>query len=205
MLGVGGASVSVTAFATRVARPAVEKKIAGVALTKTVWYGPMKQVLRVIGVKLTKDSFAKAVSKTVPVASGVISGGLTFTSLRVQSRRLTRHLRQIPPPHVDAHEYLQALRRLDGEMTEKDGRSLRSRIGAAASVLARPARAEDGGHEATADARDENAKPGTGGVVASTVSSIASRAGAVFSRTRRGENGEDASTEASDAADRSRE
>ena len=88
MMGVGGASATVTTFAANVARPALQKQITGVALTKTAWYTPMKQVLRVIGIKLTKDSFAKTVTKVVPVAGGVLSGGLTYATLRVQSGRL---------------------------------------------------------------------------------------------------------------------
>lgn len=113
MMGVGGASVSVGLFAAQVARPAVQKKIASVALTKTAWYIPMKQTLRVIGVHVTKQSFAKTVSKFVPVVGGVVSGGLTFVTLRTQSKRLMEHLRELPPPNVDAEVYLAAVKRAD--------------------------------------------------------------------------------------------
>lgn len=98
MMGVGGASASVSLFAVQVARPAVQKKIASVALTKTAWYLPMKQTLRVIGVQITKQSFAKTVSKVVPVVGGVVSGSLTFVTLNTQSKRLMKHLRELPPP-----------------------------------------------------------------------------------------------------------
>lgn len=123
MMGVGGASTVVTGFAASVARPAVQKQIVGVALTKTAWYTPMKQVLRVLGVKLTKDSFAKTVAKTVPLAGGVISGGLTYATLRIQSGRLIKHRRQLPPPHVDAEEYLRSLHAVD-EAAEEDSKNL---------------------------------------------------------------------------------
>lgn len=115
MMGIGGASATVTTFAANVARPALQKQITGVALTKTAWYTPMKQVLRVIGIKLTKDSFAKTVTKVVPVAGGVLSGGLTYATLRVQSGRLIKHLRELPPLDVDAEEYLRLLRRADDD------------------------------------------------------------------------------------------
>ena len=115
MMGVGGASATVTTFAANVARPALQKQITGVALTKTAWYTPMKQVLRVIGIKLTKDSFAKTVTKVVPVAGGVLSGGLTYATLRVQSGRLIKHMRELPPPHVDAEEYLCLVHVADGD------------------------------------------------------------------------------------------
>ena len=62
----------------------------------------MKQVLGLVGIKVTKDSFAKTVTKTVPLVGGVISGGMTLVSLRLQSERLHLHLRELPPPGMDA-------------------------------------------------------------------------------------------------------
>lgn len=119
MMGVGGASASVTAFATQVARPAIQKQIAGQALTKTSWYLPVKQTLRLVGVQITKQSFAKATAKVVPVVGGVISGGLTLVTLGSQSKRLQNHLREIPPPNVDAAEYLAALFTEDNESSAR--------------------------------------------------------------------------------------
>mgnify|MGYP000191914188 FL=1 len=118
MMGVGGASASLTIFAEQIARPALQEQIAKQALTKTAWYGPMKQTLKLIGVKITKDSFAKGVTKTVPVAGGLISGVMTFAVLKTQSTRLQRHLRELPPPGVDAAEYFAALRELDAQADE---------------------------------------------------------------------------------------
>lgn len=118
MMGVGGASASLTAFAKQIARPALQKQIAKQTLTKTTWYEPMKQALRLIGIKITKDSFAKGVTKIVPVAGGLISGGMTFAALNIESTRLQRHLRKLPPPGVDAAEYLAALRELDAQSDE---------------------------------------------------------------------------------------
>lgn len=118
MMGVGGASASLNSFVAKVAAPAVERNIARVALTKTIWYGPMKKTLRIIGINITKQSFAKSVSKVVPVVGGVISGGMTFVVLRVQSQRLQKHLRTLPPPNVDAEKYLRALADLDAQAKE---------------------------------------------------------------------------------------
>ena len=134
MMGVGGASVSVSLFAVQVARPAVQKKIASVALTKTAWYLPMKQTLRVIGVQVTKQSFAKTVSKVVPVVGGVVSGGLTFVTLRIQSKRLMKHLRELPPPNVDAEVYLAAVNRAD-EMAPTKTKSIGGAIVGTAGVV----------------------------------------------------------------------
>lgn len=109
MLGVSGAASSLTTFAKQIARPALQKQIAKRTLTKTAWYGPMKQVLKHVGIRISKDSFAKGVTRTVPVVGGVISGGMTLVALKSQSTRLHKHLREIPPPGVDAAEYLAAL------------------------------------------------------------------------------------------------
>lgn len=113
MMGVGAASGAVTAFAANVARPAVQKQVAKVALTKTVWYTPLKQVLRIVGIKLTKQTLASTVAKVVPVVGGVVSGGMTMVMLDSQSKRLMGHLRSLPPPNVDVVAYLSALRELD--------------------------------------------------------------------------------------------
>jgi len=112
MMGIGGASSSLTAFTTQIARPALQKQISKQALTKTAWYGPMKQILRVIGVNVTKNSFARTVTKAVPVVSGILSGGMTFMMLKNQAFRLQRHLRELPPPGADAAQYLAALRKM---------------------------------------------------------------------------------------------
>lgn len=64
--------------------------------------------LALIGVKVTKDSFAKTVTKVVPVLSGAISGGMTLVMLKSQADRLHTHLRELPPPRADAAAYTAA-------------------------------------------------------------------------------------------------
>lgn len=122
MLGVQGASASLTTFASQIARPAIQKQISQRALTKTAWYGPVKSTLKLIGIKVTKDSFAKTVTKAVPVASGVISGGMTIVALRTQSQRLRKHLRELPPPGVDAAAYRHAVDAADALAEDAPGK-----------------------------------------------------------------------------------
>ena len=131
MMGVGGAASSLSRFAKQIARPAIQKQIAKQALTKTVWYPVVKKTLAVVGVKVTKDSFAKTVTKVVPVAGGVISGGMTFVALKGQSARLRKHLRELPPPGVDAAEYRSALE--STSVKTHDGGVLPGALGGAAS------------------------------------------------------------------------
>ena len=109
MLGVGGAAQSLTMFARTVAMPALQKQITKQALTKTSWYPVMKHCLRFIGINLTKKTFAQGVSKAIPLIGGVVSGSMTFVSLQSQSSRLKNHLRELPPPGVDAEVWKQAV------------------------------------------------------------------------------------------------
>ena len=118
MMGVGQAGRGLASFASSVAAPAVKKTIERQALTKTAWYLPLRKTLRIVGVKVTKETFAKSASKAVPLLGGVLSGALTYSTLRVQSLRLMAHVREIPPPNVDAAEYLATLRRVDEEAAE---------------------------------------------------------------------------------------
>ncbi|WP_434923003.1 hypothetical protein ACR9WD_06720 [Glutamicibacter sp. PAEs-4] len=179
MMGVSGASTTVGRFAAQVAGPAIQKNIAKQALTKTAWYGPMKQTLKLIGVNVTKQSFAKSVSKIVPVVGGVVSGGLTFVTLKVQSNRLKQHLRELPPPLVDAAEYLAALQDLDKAETEN---------GLSATLSSAGASIRDKAHKVSDSVRDSNlVKGGLSGASAgvSTAKNLGSSlAGAASGRLR---------------------
>lgn len=96
MMGVGSAASSISKFAMNVAQAGVVKTIQRQALTKTTFYPIMKSVLRVLGVNLTKQTFAKTVGKVVPVVGGAVSGGLTYASFKPGAERLRRYLRALP-------------------------------------------------------------------------------------------------------------
>ena len=102
MMGVAGASSALSAFANNVARPALQKQLAAKPLTHGAVYPLVKQTLKFVGVKINKQIFAKTVTKVVPVLGGVMSGGLTWASLRTGSARLAEHLRTLPPALPDA-------------------------------------------------------------------------------------------------------
>ena len=105
MLQVGGAANAITKFAAETARKGVEKTIQKQALTKTIWYNPMKQVLRLLGVKMTKETFAKTAGKVVPVIGGAISSGMTYASFKPSAERLRRYLRSLPTSGIDENLY----------------------------------------------------------------------------------------------------
>lgn len=87
MFGVSGAVSGVRVLSTQIAKTTL-KKLPQKALTKTFWYPIVKQFGKVIGVKVTKSTVAKGVSKTIPVIGGVISGGLNFASMLPMAKRL---------------------------------------------------------------------------------------------------------------------
>lgn len=101
MLGVAGASTALTGFANNVARPALQKQLAGKALTKTAYYPLVKQTLKRVGAQINKQIFARTVTKVVPLVGGIVSGGLTYASLRAGSGRLAEHLKTLPPAFPD--------------------------------------------------------------------------------------------------------
>ena len=105
MLGVGGAAQSLTAFARVAAKTAYQNHATKRALMSITWYPVVKHSLRLIGINITKSTAAKGFSKIVPVIGGFVSSGLTFMALQSQSALLKEHLREIPPPGVDADEW----------------------------------------------------------------------------------------------------
>ena len=63
-------------------------------MTKTIYYPVLKKVLAVFGTKLTKTTFAKGVSKAVPIVGGVVSGGLNYFSMKPMATKLKNELRK---------------------------------------------------------------------------------------------------------------
>ncbi|NTQ10790.1 EcsC family protein [Enterococcus faecium] len=93
MLGVSTASSAVRVLSGKLSVQAL-KKIPQKALTKTIYYPVIKKVLAVFGTKLTKATFAKGVSKVVPVVGGVVSGGLNYFSMKPMATKLKNELRK---------------------------------------------------------------------------------------------------------------
>lgn len=91
MFGVSGASAGLRVLTSQLSKTAL-KKIPQKALTKTVWFPVLKQIGKAVGIKVTKNSFAKVVSKAIPVVGGVISGGLNFASMVPMANRLHKAL-----------------------------------------------------------------------------------------------------------------
>lgn len=65
------------------------------ALTKTLWYPILEKVLKIFGVNLTKGGLAKGMGKVIPILGGVISGGLTFATMKPMGERLQQELSKL--------------------------------------------------------------------------------------------------------------
>ena len=110
MLGVSGTGALLRAGDMAIGKQAL-KSIPQKALTKTLYYPILKKVLKVFGISLTKGTFAKGVSKVLPVVSGVISGGITFATMKPMGENLQKELSKM----IDYNE----------EQYEKDVKSIR--------------------------------------------------------------------------------
>ena len=94
MLGVDGAGALL-----RFSGVIVTKKMINVvnkkAFTKTIWYPILEKVLKIFGVNLTKGGLTKGMGIVIPILGGVISGGLTFTTMKTMGERLQKELSKL--------------------------------------------------------------------------------------------------------------
>lgn len=80
----------------------VLKRLPRQALTKWGLYLLAKDVAKWIGIKLTKQSFARYVSKMVPILGGIISGTVTWVAFSAMTNRFAAHLEFLPLAGDDA-------------------------------------------------------------------------------------------------------
>lgn len=91
MFGVTAAQGGVAKVSAMMAAQTV-KRLPQKALTQGVIYPIVKKVAGMLGVAMTKKTFASGVAKAIPVAGAVFSGGLTLATFLPMSKRLQRHL-----------------------------------------------------------------------------------------------------------------
>ncbi|MEV5655356.1 MULTISPECIES: hypothetical protein [unclassified Streptomyces] len=91
MAGVQSANVAVGKVAEAMSKQVI-KKLPQKALTKGVVYPVVKKVAGYLGAEMTKQTFAKSVSKAIPLVGAAVSGGLTYATFRPMAKRLKTHL-----------------------------------------------------------------------------------------------------------------
>lgn len=119
MFGVNGAATTITKISASAAQRA-SKVIAQKALTKGAIYPIVKKIAQVLGIRMTKEIFAKGVSKVIPVLGGFASGALTFATYKPMADKLRKHLADLPCADVEYYKnnlYYDKL--VDEEFNEK--------------------------------------------------------------------------------------
>lgn len=105
MFGVNGAVKGVNKLAAQVAKQ-VAKKLPQKALTKGAIYPVVKKVATMLGVQMTKEIFAKGISKAVPVIGAAVSGGLTFITYKPMADKLKKYLESCKVADVDYYKMI---------------------------------------------------------------------------------------------------
>ena len=94
MFGIGTASnilvKSVSVSATKMARGVIVKNFIKGGVSRTI----IKKIIQAIGVKSTIKGVISVGSKSVPVVSGVLSGGVTFFTFSPMTKKLKRFLQK---------------------------------------------------------------------------------------------------------------
>jgi len=93
MSGALAANIGVQKLSEMLAENAL-KRLPRMALTKTAIYPVVKQIAKVLGVKMTKELFGKIVAKVIPGIGALVSGGLTLIMFSAGADRLRERLRE---------------------------------------------------------------------------------------------------------------
>jgi len=145
MFGTQSANAAVGKVAGMMAEQ-VAKKLPQKALTKGVIYPIVKKVAAYLGVQMTKQSFAKSVSKAIPLIGAAVSGTLTFATYLPMAKRLKKHLAGLPLAEPSPSHRVMEGEVVDGEVVEDHETSV-------------PTHAEQLGQDTTARKLDEPLTP----------------------------------------------
>jgi hypothetical protein len=121
MSGVNAANTAVAKLFGETIKNAVAKKVAAKALTKTWYYPIVKKIAAMLGQKMVKSTFAKGVSKAVPILGGAISGGLTLATFKPMAHRLQNHLSTMAHMSPDEFAKYEASIAIDAKDIDEDG------------------------------------------------------------------------------------
>ena len=94
MFGSGAASRGLGELAEKLGTQMMSR-LPQKALTNYGVYRFAKETAKWIGIRLTKQTFARWIAKAIPVVSGFISGGISWTSFSIMSKRLRVHLESL--------------------------------------------------------------------------------------------------------------
>lgn len=118
MFGVGGSASALRVISNNISKQVIQKT-SRKALTKTAYYPIIKKIGGMIGVKVTKDSFAKGISKAVPILGGIVSGGITYVSMKPMGNRLSKVLSESIGNYTD-NDLERDLRDIESKIVDVD-------------------------------------------------------------------------------------
>lgn len=95
MFGVQEANAAIKVFANLVAK-AIAQRLPKMALTKGIIYPVVKKIALLLSVHMTKQIFAKGVSKIIPVIGGAASGVLTYITFKPNALSLKKQFETLP-------------------------------------------------------------------------------------------------------------
>lgn len=119
MLGVNSAGALLRSGGVSVAKH-VMKTVPQKALAKTLWYPILEKVLKIFGVTLTRRGLAKGMGKAIPILGGVISGGLTYATMKPMGERLQKELSKLVNYSEVQYQNDMAIIRKETEVIEAD-------------------------------------------------------------------------------------
>lgn len=122
MFGVGGSASALRVISNNISKKVIQKT-SRKALTKTAYYPIIKKIGAMIGVKVTKGSFAKGISKAVPILGGIVSGGITYVSMKPMGNRLSKVLSESTGNYTDK-DLERDLRDIESEIVDVDFKEL---------------------------------------------------------------------------------
>ncbi len=100
MFGISSAAKLLKSFIPAMTK-SVAAKISSKALTQGTIYPIVKNVAGSVGAKMSKQLFGRGVSKIVPLAGALISGGLTYFTFIKCAKRLKLHFSLLPCANPD--------------------------------------------------------------------------------------------------------
>ena len=120
MFGVAGANNAIKAMAKALGT-GVEKQLMKKALTKGAIYPIVKSVAKWFGIKMTREVFSGFFKKAIPVAGGVIGGGITYLSFKPCCEKLKNSLMDTKlsnPTHKENKEEMEIFEAIVREIDE---------------------------------------------------------------------------------------
>ena len=119
MLGVNGAGALLRSGGVTVAKH-VMTIVPQKAVAKAGWYPILKKVMKIFGVTLTRRGLAKGMGKAIPILGGVISGGLTYATMKPMGERLQKELSKLVNYSEVQYQNDMAIIRKEAEIIEAE-------------------------------------------------------------------------------------